>query len=104
MDRVRDNIPNIIIASGKMIKTHKASNGEYLQHLYLKLIEELMEFKSNPCPEEMADIYEVIQALEIYHNIDDDEVKKEQFSKREVKGGFFDGIILEEIENEQEEE
>ena len=101
---VRDNIPDIIIASGKLIKTHKASNGEYLEHLYLKLIEELMEFRSNPSDEEMADIYEVLQALEIYHNLDGDDIKKEQFSKRAIKGGFLNGIILEEIENKQDQE
>ena len=77
---VRDNIPDIIIASGTMIKTHKASNSEYLEHLYLKLIEELMEFRSNPCEEEIVDIYEVLQALEIHHNLDDDEIKKIQLA------------------------
>jgi len=101
---VRDNIPDIIIKSGYLIKTHKALNGEYLEHLYLKLIEELMEFRSNPCEEEMADIYEVLQALEIYHNLDGDDIKKEQFSKKAIKGGFLSGIILEETENKQKDE
>ncbi len=97
---IRDKIPELLIAEGKIFKTHKATNGEYLEHLYLKLIEELLEFRNNPSNEEMADIYEVLLALELYHNLDDDEIKAEQFLKRDNKGGFYDGIILEEIADE----
>jgi len=97
---IRDNISDILISKGKKFKTHKATQDEYLEHLYLKVIEELMEFRNDPSEKEIGDIYEVLQAIEIYHNLNKDEIKAEQILKRNIRGGFYNGIILEEVEDE----
>ena len=62
--------------------------------LFEKLIEELEEFKENPCEEEMADMLEVIYALRDIYNFNEDEIEKVRFEKNKSRGGFRKGIVL----------
>jgi len=94
---VRDKIPNIIIQDGKQVKVHVAKDEEYLSHLYLKLMEELMEFKDDPCEEEFIDILEVLEAIKEYHKLDISDLEKMRLKKRKTKGGFSEGWILDGI-------
>ncbi|MFW6016881.1 MAG: nucleoside triphosphate pyrophosphohydrolase [bacterium] len=94
---VRDNIPQIIEDAGKEYAIHTADDQEYLSKLYAKVLEELQEFKENPSAEEMADIFEVLDGLISFYDIDNLDIKSIKKEKREKRGGFKDRIILETV-------
>ena len=60
---VRDLIPEIIKADGKVPKTRILSEDEYLQELDIKLSEEVAEYLADKSIEEMADVLEVLYAI-----------------------------------------
>ena len=94
---VRDKILDVIDESGKESSFHLANDKEYQEELIKKVNEELEEFKENPCEEEMADIFEVLEALMKFHNLDEDrllEIKAEKVKKR---GAVEKRIILEKV-------
>ena len=67
------------------------------------MIEELEEFRENPCIEEAADIYEVwLSILERWDLVPLDVIAYANKKKKE-KGGFFDGYVLE-LEPEEKKE
>ncbi|MFW5980954.1 MAG: nucleoside triphosphate pyrophosphohydrolase [bacterium] len=94
---VRDKIPQIIKDAGKEYAIHIADDQEYLSKLYAKVLEELQEFKENPSAEEMADIFEVLDGLISFHDIDRDDIETIKKEKRDERGGFKDRIILEAV-------
>jgi predicted house-cleaning noncanonical NTP pyrophosphatase (MazG superfamily) len=98
MKLVRDKIPKIIEDSGRKCKYHIAKIPEYNLSLYDKVLEEMTEFKEYPCVEEAADIYEVFLALLRNSGIEYQDVKDVAAAKREERGGFSIGYILEEVE------
>ena len=57
---VRDKIPEIIEASGKVCKTEILSDEDYLKMLDAKLDEELAEYHQDQSLEELADLLEVL--------------------------------------------
>ena len=59
---VRDRIPEIIEASGKICATEILSDEAYLRMVDAKLDEELAEYHSDQTIEELADLLEVIYA------------------------------------------
>ena len=59
---VRDRIPEIIQASGKMCSTEILSDEEYQKQVDAKLDEELAEYHKDQNIEELADLVEVIHA------------------------------------------
>ena len=79
---VRDKVPEVIESSGKKYSSHIASEIEYKEELLKKVYEELEEFKKNPCAEEMADIFEVLEGLINAYELDMDEV----FYRKREKG------------------
>jgi len=95
---VRDRILKILKINGKRFKYHIADTEEYHLKLYEKLQEEILEFKENPCVEEMADIVEVIVALAKFNNIDIKKVEYKRQDKRFERGAFDNKIILEEAD------
>jgi len=98
---IRDNIPTIIESNGAIAKVKYAKDdSEYENYLYLKLIEEVFEFKANPSLEEYADITEVLDAIAIHFNFSYDAFEKIKDNKYEEKGGFKDRIILKEVTDE----
>lgn len=60
---VRDKIPEIIEADGKVCRTHILSNEEYIVALEAKLNEEVAEYQADKNLEEMADVLEVLHAI-----------------------------------------
>ena len=60
---VRDKIPTIIVDNGQMPEFYVADKPEYERRLLDKMIEELEEFRENPCMEEAADMCEVFSAI-----------------------------------------
>ena len=97
MKLVRDKIPQIIIDSGRLPRYHMADKSEHLSRLYDKMLEEMEEFKENPCVEEAADMLEVINGLCHIYGISMVSVIDVSTIKRAERGSFNEGIVLEEV-------
>ena len=94
---VRNKIPEIIEKSGKQFSIRLAKESELNSFLIRKMVEEVSEFEEKPSIEEAADIYEVFLAMLENWHIDIDDVQKEAFIKKNARGSFSDGIILERV-------
>jgi len=97
---VRDRIPEIIKASGKVPVTRKVTDPDELKRRLIdKLFEELQEYRESEKLEELADILEVLQALvEHVHGMKWEDLRELQGRKWEERGGFDAGIVLERVE------
>ena len=93
---VRDLIPEIIRADGRVAITHTADDAEYAARLNEKLAEELHEYLAAESLEEMADLFEVIQAILELKSWTFESVLAEQRRKRMVRGGFARRVVLDE--------
>lgn len=63
---VRDNIPAIIRGKGETPRFHRIEDDEqYLQALFNKDEEEATELRENPCLDELADRYAVLDATTV---------------------------------------
>ncbi len=94
---VRDRIPEIIRQSGIECETTVLSDAEYCQALRLKLIEEageVAEANGDELVAELADLYEVIDALMLSYGISGDRILDAQAKRRETRGGFAQKIML----------
>lgn len=94
---VRDRIPEIIRQSGIECEIAVLSDAEYRQALRLKLLEEseeVAEANQDELVAELADLYEVIDALMLSYGISGDEVLNAQAKRRETRGGFTQKIML----------
>lgn len=60
---VRDRIPEIIEASGKVCQVQTLDDAEYIACLDAKLNEELAEYQESKSLEELADLLEVMDAV-----------------------------------------
>ncbi len=94
---VRDRIPEVIEKTGKKYRTHIARELEYKEELFKKVYEELEEFKENPCAEEMADIFEVLEGLINAYNIEMNDVFDIKEEKARDRGAFEEMLILEKV-------
>lgn len=99
---VRDLIPDIIRKKGGVPETRVLDETEYLVELKKKFQEELSEYLSADTSEarleEMADIFEVITALNEAEGRDIEQVIAVQQKKREERGAFKEKIFLESVE------
>ena len=95
---VRDKIPEIIEADGKVCRTHILSNEEYIVALEAKLNEEVAEYQADKNLEEMADVLEVLQAICIARGYSLEELEVLRAKKVSERGGFADKIFLEYVE------
>ena len=91
---IRDNIPQIISASGRQPITHIASEAEYKNALKEKLIEEVNEYLEDPTSDELADIQEVLTAM---IELDENDVESIRLDKKARNGGFESRTILDDI-------
>ena len=94
---IRDRIPEIIENAGKEYELHQADQKEYIEKLLLKVEEELKEFKEEPSIAEMADLFEVLDAVIDHYNFDKQEIKDYQENKRKERGGFEKQLILDKV-------
>ena len=60
---VRDKIPKIIKENGKKCKTKSLKTEDIEKYYRAKVLEEMAELFEDPCPEEMADLIEVVDCL-----------------------------------------
>ena len=94
---IRDRIPEIIQAEGKRFDIEIMPDAEYRQALLAKLSEEAAEAR-DASPEkltiELADLFEVIDAVLAAHGIDQGEVLRVQQERRAKRGGFEQRLKL----------
>ena len=95
---VRDKIPALIQSSGKVCEFRQAGKEEMKLLIFNKFQEELLELFQDPSIEEAADVYEVFLQTLKYWNLDFDSVVLHAYYKREERGGFERGVVLEKIE------
>lgn len=102
---VRDLIPDIIRKNGGMPEIRVLDETEYLGELKKKFQEELAEYLSAETSaarlEEMADIFEVITALNEAEGRDIEQVIAVQKQKRIERGAFAERIFLESVEEKE---
>ena len=92
---VRDHIPQIIAEAGKLHETETASEDEYRSLLLDKLQEEVAELAAgNNLVEELADIYEVLDAIVVAFELSPESIAALQTKKRAERGGFQERIKL----------
>jgi predicted house-cleaning noncanonical NTP pyrophosphatase (MazG superfamily) len=97
---VRDKIPEYIASQGGQSQTRVLSDPEFKIELYKKLREEVEELitqqngTSEELTNEIADIYEVLEAIVKLEDLDEDKISAKQNQKREERGGFEKKIFL----------
>jgi predicted house-cleaning noncanonical NTP pyrophosphatase (MazG superfamily) len=94
---VRDKIPALLEDTGKRYKAHIAESPEYEMYLIKKMNEEIGEFAETPCLDEAADVYEVFLAVLDAWKLNLADVQLTAGHKKDIRGAFRYGIILEEI-------
>ncbi len=77
---------------------HTATDEEYQQKLYEKLVEEAKEFVESNSIEELADLVEVVRAVQKLNGWSPEEVEATRLMKLEKEGDFEGPIILDECE------
>mgnify|MGYP005840218617 CR=1 FL=1 len=94
---VRDRIPEIIRKQGKTCEVVILSEHEYRQALLQKLREEAEEVATaspGHLLTELADLYEVLDALMVSYKIDPNALLLEQDQRRAQRGGFEERVQL----------
>ena len=99
---VRDNIPDIIKASGKRPNYRRLSPAEREQALLAKLVEEVNELLKaetrEEVIEELADIQTLLAFIRGEFGLRHADVYKRQLEKDKTNGRFFFGYYLESVE------
>lgn len=94
---VRDQIPEIIEASGKTCVTEILSKEDYIRALDTKLSEELAEYQQSKSLEELADLLEVMDAVVKARGYTWEALTHVREEKRARRGGFDRKIFLKEV-------
>lgn len=85
---VRDQIPEIIKADGKICICETLSDKDYIYLLDQKLNEELAEYQESKSLEELADLLEVVQAVVKARGWTLEELEQVRADKAAKRGGF----------------
>ncbi len=89
----RDKLPARMEAMGSIIHIKQLDDAEYDDQLRIKMLEEADEVRvaknSTELLEELADVYEVVDALCALHGISKEQLLAIQTKKREDRGGFY---------------
>ena len=91
---VRDKIPELIQKAGETPVIRILEDAEYREHLEKKLDEEVAEFHKDQNIEELADILEVVLALNESLGYSREELESAYLKKHEARGGFSDRVFL----------
>lgn len=100
---VRDKIPEIIQASGKICEIEILPDEEYIQMLDKKLDEELAEYHKDKNVEELADILEVLYAVAKARGYSIKKLDQVRVEKQKSRGGFDEKILLKWVEEREKE-
>lgn len=93
---IRDRLPAMMRAQGLAVFERRLDDGEFLDALKDKLLEEAAEVRAAPPAEiagELADVLEVARALAEVHGIAWDEVEARRIAKRAERGGFDERVF-----------
>jgi predicted house-cleaning noncanonical NTP pyrophosphatase (MazG superfamily) len=89
---IRDRIPEILEAEGLRYEVARLDDEAFRAALLAKLVEEAGEAAAaadaDALARELADLYEVIDAVLELHGLDRDAVRALQARRREERGGF----------------
>lgn len=91
---VRDKIPDMIRISGEKPITRILDDEEYREHLHAKLNEEVAEYHKDRSIEELADILEVVLALNESLGHTREKLVEVYQRKNNQRGGFSDRVFL----------
>lgn len=94
---VRDRIPEIIEADGKICMTEILADEDYLHFLDAKLNEELAEYQESKSLEELADLLEVMQAVVKARGWTLDQLEQVRQDKAKKRGGFDKKLLLKQV-------
>jgi len=94
---VRDHIPEIIEADGKICVTETLSDAKYLELLDAKLAEELSEYQESKSLEELADLLEVMRAVVRARGWTWEQLEQVRREKAARRGGFEKKLLLKEV-------
>lgn len=94
---VRDRIPEIIEADGKLCVCETLSDEDYLCLLDQKLNEELSEYQESKSLEELADLLEIMQAVVKARGWTPEDLEQVRADKAAKRGGFEMKILLKEV-------
>jgi len=94
---VRDKIPQVIEAGGNKYDIRIADKEEHYELLEAKLNEEVKEFLEGKNLDELGDIMEVLYGLADNLGYSEEELNNRRVEKREKRGGFKEGIVLERV-------
>jgi predicted house-cleaning noncanonical NTP pyrophosphatase (MazG superfamily) len=94
---VRDRIPEIIEAQGKICVTEVLSERDYLCMVDAKLDEELAEYHRDQNLEELADLMEVIFAAAEARGYTRSQLEDVRARKAAERGGFTQKLLLKEV-------
>lgn len=98
---IRDHIPEIIAGDGKKFQTTVLQDEQYREALLKKVLEEAAEVaKSSPAelPSEIADLFEVVEAVMATYGITMDDIQSVKVQRRNERGGFSKKLQLEWVE------
>ena len=99
---VRDYIPDQIVKNNLSVMYSFADEKDSKLYLERKLVEEVTEYLESNSPEELADILEVIFALAKTKKVSEKQLMKIRKNKRKKNGSFKNGIILKQIDFEED--
>lgn len=94
---VRDRIPEIIEADGRLCIMEILPDGRYLRMLDAKLDEELAEYQESKSLEELADLLEVMRAVVTARGWSWERLEQVRQEKAARRGGFEKKILLKEV-------
>lgn len=90
----RDKLPDVMTNLGSVIHIKQLTDQEYDAELRIKLLEEADEVKAaknnTELIGELADVFEVIDAMIALHGINKNEIVAAQEQKRNQRGGFIE--------------
>jgi len=95
---VRDKLPEIIEADGKIAKIHILNKQDYQKEVVKKLGEYYEQLKSAPDVKKLADMQEALLATAEAFNIPAGELAAVMAKKAVNKGAFKKRIFLESVE------
>lgn len=95
---VRDKIPEIIRQNGEEAPFRTLTKDEFFEYLKKKILEEAEELAAastdSNLVEEMADIMEILGALQQLKGVTPEQVKQVQDEKRAKRGGFEQRLLM----------
>lgn len=102
---VRDKIPEIIADGGKNVTFRILHGEDYKNELEKKLVEEVEEFLASTTEEdlteELADVLQVATCILAARGVNTAKVVEKFNEKYDARGGFYKGMFLVEVEDDE---